>query len=271
MAKKGMIERITETFMPGDREPGEVAPADDSHIAVPVVPPIVGEMDDPEPKPEPDQDKKEELLKVEIAGVIREVDKETYDLVMLERAAAEELPAPAPVPAITPKEPEFDEVEFFSNPGEALKKIKEEAIAEASQNIQKRYSADKAQESFWGSFYQENPKLQGEEMLVKLTLASNMKELKNISDGKTGRDALAEKVEIEMLRIANKQRGHKTPDDSTRLEGGSATTTVTTESSDQIVNDAPSNQRPPSIGDEIKARKLRRDRARRGETSTQLS
>lgn len=274
MAKKGgIIERITETFMPGDREPGETAPADDSHVKTVPVAPIQGEMDDPDPKPEPGEGEEEEF-EVEIAGTVRKVDKETYELVMLERGAAEELErevAPAPTPVVKPDEkPAFDEVAFYQDPGAMLEQIKEDAVTEATQAIGQKYAADKRQDNFWSKFYEENPKLQGEEMLVKMTLATNMQDLRKLSDGKAGRDALAEKVEGEMLRIASKQRGHKKPDDSTRLEGGSAITPPTPESSDADATLQP-GQRPPSMGDELKARKIRRDRARRGEPSTQLS
>ena len=265
MAKKPVMKRITE-FFEGDREPGETAPADDSHIKVGDIEPIVGEMLDPAPVTKPVDD--EETYQVEIAGIVREVDKATYDLVMEERATrVDPEPAPEPLPEPEP-EPEFDEVEFYTDPGLALKKVKEEAIQEATDKLSRQHAVDKAQNDFWAAFYKENPALADEEMLVKITLAKNMKDLRNLSDGKTGRDKLAELVEGEILRITNKQRGHKPPDDTTRLEGETSPATEPTPVSSDA--ESTSQGRPPSVGDALKQRKLKRDRARRGE-QTQLS
>lgn len=265
MAKKSVIKRVTE-FLEGDREPGEEAPKDDSHIKMGEPEPIVGEMSDPEPEPEPSGDEGEEEYEVEIAGTRRKVDKKTYDLVMEERATREYLePAPTPESEPEPEGEDFDPVEFFGDPETALKKIKDEAVAEATTRVSRKYAVDKAQEDFWSAFYRENPALADDEMLVKMVLAQNMKQLRNLSDGKEGRDKLAELVEAQILRYANKQRGHKSPDASANLEGGPAPSEPTMESSDAEASNV-SPIRPPSVGDEIKARRLKRQRAQRGET-----
>ena len=265
-----IIKKITE-YLEGDREPGESAPADDSHITMGDVEPIVGEM--PDPKLEPQGDDEEQEFEVEIAGTVRKVDQKTYNLVMEERASrAADEPAPElePEPEPEPEPESFDATEFYSDPAAALKQVKDQAVTEATKQVSRRYAADKAQESFWGAFYKENPKLADEEMLVKMVMASNIKDLRNLSDGKAGRDKLAGLVEGEILRLANKQRGHQPPPNNTsRLEGGPAPNTPTTESSD---NEASQNNpaRPPSVGDALKDRKLKRQRAQRGEP-TQLS
>jgi len=267
MAKKGLIKRVTE-YLEGDREPGEEAPADDSHIKTGNVEPIRGHGI-PEDKPEPESEDQEEEYQVEIGGTMRKVNEETYNLVMEERANRPEpelVPAPEPAPE---PEGEFDQIEFFGDPEPVLQKIKEDAVSEATQKISRQYAVDKAQNEFWSAFYQENPKLSGEEMLVKLVMGQNIQQLRNLSDGKEGRDKLAELVEGEILRIANKQRSYRRPDGTSRLEGGSAPEPTPASSDvDQVQSEA--GPRPPSMGDALKSRKLKRQRAQRGE-STQLS
>lgn len=260
MAVKEIIERITEKFQPGDREPGEDAPVDDSHVKGP----SVTVNDQGEFEGDIDQVANDEsTYRVEIAGMEREVDQATYDMVMADRAARQEtetIPAAEAEPA-----PDFDVEGFYGDPEAYLRATKDAAVAEATNSINMKYAADKAQNDFWNNFYDENPDFKDEEMLVKMTLAKNMNDLRNLSDGKGGRDALANLVSKEVLRITNKQKGRKKPDDSTRLEGGS--TAPTPEGSDrESITDATPVHRPPSIGDAIKQRKISRDRARRGET-----
>ena len=83
--KKGIMKKVTEYFE-GDREPGEIAPVDDSHVkgtsAVRVLDDAGSDIT-PEQEPETQG---EETYQVEIAGVVREVNRETYDAVMAERA-----------------------------------------------------------------------------------------------------------------------------------------------------------------------------------------
>tara|TARA_Y100000310_G_C20677645_1_gene814024 strand:- start:596 stop:1405 length:810 start_codon:yes stop_codon:yes gene_type:complete len=265
---KNLVQRTIEKFLPGDQEPGETAPSDDSHVkgspAQHLLPDDGGAV--AEIKAATDE---EPTYRVEIAGTMREVDEATYNLVMEERAqhggAGDLDPDPDPDP-----EPEFDAAEFYGDPESYIKKAVDEGVQKATTISRQSYAADKAQNDFWNAFYSENPLLKDEQMLTKMMLAQNMKSLKGL-DAKSGRDKLARLVETEILRISNKQGGRrKEPDESSTLEGGSAPApAMTTEESDRLANETPQG-RPPSIGDEIKARKLRRDRAKRGE-STQLS
>jgi hypothetical protein len=259
-----LLKKVTE-YLTGDREPGETAPKDDSHIKGLEVKPIVG--DDGEPEPKIESEEEPETFAVEIAGVMRDVDKETYDMVMLERAenrAAQLAPRLEPEP-----EPEdgFDAEAFYTDPAAVLAEVKNQAVREATSLMGAKHAADKSQNDFWNAFYKENPKLVGEETTIKIILAENMTKLRSLSNDKTGRDQLAGLTEEYMLRIANKQRGRKKADDSTRLLDGNVT--ITTEDSDEQAQTNP-DVRPPSIGDALKERKLKRDRAKRGE-STQLS
>jgi hypothetical protein len=256
--KKGIVTRVTE-YLAGDREPGETAPPDDSHVKG-----SHGNLPIENPEPElnlDDGSNPEPMYRVEIAGIEREVNQATYDAVMAERASQA-----AAAPALEPEpESEQDISEFYEDPEGALRKMKAEAVQEATTQIRRNYAADQAQQEFWAAFYKENPLLEDEPMLVKMTLAQNMKNLRNL-DGKTGRDKLAGLVEEQILRISNKQRGrNKQPDATTNLEGGTVTVPITAEESDALAANAPAH-RPPSIGDALKGRKLNRDRARRGET-----
>lgn len=268
--KKGLIERVTETFMPGDREPGEEAPTDDSHVKGTSAS-IQGHMADPEseivnfnrPAPEPEEKTEDELFDVEIAGTTRRVDQTTYDLVMAERAS--NIPDPDPDPIYEEPSSNFNAEDFYTDPEAALKAVEDRAVERAQNQQQANYAASKAQNDFWSAFYEENPKLSGEDRLVKMMLAENMPKLQSLS-GKNGRDKLAEYAESEILRISNKHRGRpKAGNATTKLEGSSSSALTTADSDTQVL-DAPPAERPPSIGDAIKQRKLNRDRARRGET-----
>jgi hypothetical protein len=258
MARKGIIERVTETFLPGDKEPGEQAPADDSHIGSEAAPLADDDTNDDENENEP------QTYRVEIAGTEREVDQATYDMVMADRAANKVVADPEQEAA---PESEFDVADFYGDPEAYLRATKDAAVKEARASIRQEDAATSAQQDFWNSFYDENPDFKGDEMLVKMTLAKNMKDLRSLSDGKGGRDALANLVSKEVLRITNKQKkGQKQPDDTTQLEGGSVSVPTAESSDAEATSDATPAHRPPSIGDAIKQRKLNRDRARRGET-----
>lgn len=263
--KKGIVKRVTE-YLAGDREPGETAPADDSHIKGSHGDNLPMENSEPEPELELEGGSDSDpMYNIEIAGVQREVNQDTYDAVMAERVATPAVaPAPEPEPYPEP-EPEQDISSFYEDPQGALDKMKAEAVHEATTQIRRNHAADKAQQDFWTAFYKENPLLEDEPMLVKMTLAQNMNSLRNL-DGQSGRNKLAELVEGEILRISNKQRGRKKqPDATTQLEGGTITVPITAEGSDEFASGTPAH-RPPSIGDAIKKRKLNRERARRGDT-----
>ena len=272
--KKGIIKRVTE-YIQGDREPGEVAPADDGHIkGAPhqYLPPDDGGAVAEPPSDGKDKSGEEQEYQIEIAGVERKVDQKTYDLVMADRAAQVGEPEPEPE---TPAEPTEEEktaevTDFYSDPMGMLRKFKDEAVRDATTISGQAYAADKAQNDFWTSFYGENPLLREEQMLVKMVLAQNAKSLRGL-EKRAGRDKLAELVETEILRISNKHIGRKKePDETSTLEGGNVTAPVTTEESDNLADKTPL-QRPPSIGDTLKARRLKRERAKRGEAQTELS
>lgn len=258
---KGIVKRVTE-FLEGDREPGENAPADDSHVKGPKAS-FEGNMDDQELEQAPIVDAEQEY-QLEIAGTLRKVDQATYDMVMADRAQHRSVQAPAPAPVPEP-EPIFDPTDFYNDPEAALRAVENRAVERATKITQSTHSADKAQNDFWNAFYGENKKLVGEERLVKMMLAENMESLQNLK-GKSGRDELAKFAETEILRISNKHRGKAQPNQTSRLEGGNVTGLTTQESDRSATNDALPAARPPSIGDAIKERKLQRDRAKRGET-----
>ena len=191
---------------------------------------------------------------------------------MADRAAQVGDPEPEPEPPaeVTEEEKTAEVAEFYSDPLRMLRKFKDEAVKDATTISGQAYAADKAQNDFWTSFYGENPPLREEQMLVKMVLAQNAKSLRGL-EKKVGRDKLAELVETEILRISNKHIGRKKePDETSTLEGGNVIAPITTEESDSLTTKAPS-QRPPSMGDALKERRLRRQRAKRGESQTELS
>ena len=257
--KKGIMKKVTEYFE-GDREPGEIAPVDDSHVKGPSAVRVLDDAgSDITPEQEPET-QGEETYQVEIAGVVREVNRETYDAVMAERATAQA--SYQPEPEVEQLE-EFDVTEFYSDPAAALTKVKEEAKDELKAELKREAATERGQREFLEAFYQENPSLRDEKLLVQLILAKNMKSIQHL-DTTTGRGRLAELVEKEILRIANKPRGKpKGTNSTTSLEGGS--TMPTSESSDAEATSAPL-RRPPSIGDALLQRKLDRQKIGRGET-----
>ena len=257
--KKGIMKKVTEYFE-GDREPGETAPVDDSHVKGPsAIRVLDDDGSDITPEQEPET-KGEETYQVEIAGVMREVNRETHDAVMAERAALQA--AHHQEPEVEQPE-EFDVSEFYSDPEAALTKVKEEAKYEVKTELKREEATERAQREFWDAFYQENPSLRDEKLLVQVILAKNMRSIQHL-DTTTGRGRLAELVEEEILRIANKPRGKpKGTNSTTSLEGGN--TMPTPEGSDAEATSAPS-RRPPSIGDALLQRKLDRQKTGRGET-----
>lgn len=249
----------------GTREPGEVIPPDDSHIAAMAlkaiqdaaaglaVDPAAGTGTDPAAV-------SAEMVDVEIDGTTFKMTKEGAEAYSKQQAVHVDNLAAAQNAgeaentgeAASTEEATNYQTLFYTDPDEAVRRIKDEVTTE----LRNEYVQDKALDIFWGDFYRENPELREEDTFVRMVLGSRMDELKDLK-GKTGRDGLAKVVQGELLRIQNKAKGGAGKRTETRdLEGALPGAEKPSEPADTTT---PS--RVASLGDAIKDRNLARRKA----------
>ena len=107
---------------------------------------------------------------------------------------------------------------LFTEPEEALKRLREEIKAEVKGEITTAYNAAESQKDFWTGFYKDNSDLADEKMIVNAVMTRDWATLKDLAPAAAAKK-LAEAAKKELMRIS----GGKSPsDDNARgVEGGS--------------------------------------------------
>lgn len=100
-------------------------------------------------------------------------------------------------------EEEFDEAEFFTNPGKFLKKFGANLSKSIMEQIGTAYNSDQTLKSFWKSFYDENDDLKDHDVIVQSVLNKHAKEL-GVMSTEDGAAELAKRARQELLNIAKK-------------------------------------------------------------------
>jgi hypothetical protein len=104
---------------------------------------------------------------------------------------------------------------LFSNPDDAVEKIKAEAKAEALEEIRGEYTKDQNAKKFWADFYRKNKDLEDDHDLVELTLNSNLNKLANVPVER----AMKELADLTRERIIRYAGGVKGKTRKTLVEG----------------------------------------------------
>ena len=140
---------------------------------------------------------------------------------------------------------------LFTEPEEALKRLREEIKAEVKGEITTAYNAAESQKDFWTGFYKENADLADEKMIVNAVMTRDWATLKDLAPAAAAKK-LAEAAKKELMRIS----GGKSPsdDNARQVEGGSTK------------NSAPAGKKPDddkvlSLSDIIKKRQEARRKA----------
>jgi len=105
------------------------------------------------------------------------------------------------VPA-EPVDDNFDE-QFYTNPREVIKNVREQATADALQVIRQ----ENAMEKQWNIFFDENPKLHGQREVAQMVLNQNMSTIGRMTDMPKARKLLA----IKTMEVFNSYGDHNTP------------------------------------------------------------
>ena len=220
----------------GFPEHGEELPTED--------PPIGGgdpgdEDDNPpelEPKPDPVAELRAEMTRMQLTHA--------EEMATLRRTIPPIEPKPAPVPE---QGPDYKNL-LFTDPAEAVRLIKAEAVKEARDAMTAAYMKDQGTRKFWDGFYDKHKDLKDDHDLVELVLNSSLSSLANIPVAQA-MEKLADLTRDRILRYSGgvKQKGKKT-----FSEGNSPPRARGEPSAEAEVT---------SLGDIIKARRQRRSKA----------
>lgn len=106
---------------------------------------------------------------------------------------------------------------LFTEPEEALKRLREEIKAEVKGEITTAYNAAESQKDFWNSFYSKNEDLKDEKMLVNAVMARDWASLKDMAPEAAAKK-LVEATKKEIMRL----KGGKSDSDpdARPIEGG---------------------------------------------------
>lgn len=115
------------------------------------------------------------------------------------------------------KKPYDYATELFTNPDEAIKRLRAEIKSEVKDEMTAQYNAVETQKEFWTSFYADNDDLKSEKLIVQAVLNRDMSKLKDLSIPEAAKK-LAEATKKELMRLKG---GTSDADDSRQLEGGS--------------------------------------------------
>lgn len=124
-----------------------------------------------------------------------------------------------PAPKDEGKKPGYDYATgLFTEPEEALKRLREEIKAEVKGEITTAYNAAETQKDFWQGFYKDNSDLSDEKMMVNAVMTRDWAILKDLAPAAAAKK-LAEATKKELMRIS----GGKSPsdDNARQIEGGS--------------------------------------------------
>lgn len=153
--------------------------------------------------------------------------------------------APATPVAKPPKAEEVDYEEMlFSNPNEAVKRIKDDLRREISGELTRSYQKDQSEKTFWTEFYKENADLKDDDDLVKAILSKNMADLGDLPVKKAS-ERLAELTRDRIGRYTNKTKG-----------SGRAVAEGSTNGTRTAKTEEP--PKPTTLSDIIKARRAKR-------------
>lgn len=213
-------------LMPMDQQPpaGQADPGDEDDATPPPEP----------PKPDPLEELRRELAatKTELANVRRQIPTD---------------PKPAQQP---PKDQTNWDQLLFSNPAEAVRRIKAEAVAEASQGLTAKYNQDQNTQKFWGDFFEANKDLSKDDKdLIELMLNKHLSELANIPVA----DAMKRLADLTRERLLRYAGGGRRKGGKAVAEGASVPTPKTPQAPPPRVT---------SISDVLKARAAARRKSR---------
>lgn len=177
-------------------------------------------------------DQEAETVEVMIGGKKRTIDKELADALEAERgeridpdefrrvkAQLEELKTGK----ARPQAAQGDEVdedaalaeEIFTDPKSAIKKIRAQAVREATSRVTDAYVADQAEKEFWTGFYDKYKELADVDWLVKQVLKENEKSFIGLSVAK-GAEKLAKLSETKLQTLVKKVAPGPTKKPNTR-------------------------------------------------------
>lgn len=101
----------------------------------------------------------------------------------------EALERAAPAPVAPPVEDNFD-AEFYANPKESLRKVREQATQDAINMI----SAEKKKEDMWNKFFELHPDLEGQRAICEHTLSQNWDTIGKMTDVEKAMKVLGQKT-----------------------------------------------------------------------------
>jgi hypothetical protein len=96
------------------------------------------------------------------------------------------------------------EVIIFSDPKEAIRRIKEEVTT----SVRGELGVDRARDAFWSAFYDENPGLKDADLVVKAVMGREFESMRPMTTEKA-REHLAEATEKELLRLGIQRKKGK--------------------------------------------------------------
>ena len=112
-------------------------------------------------------------------------------------------PPPAPKPAPTEEEVDWEEL-LFRDPKAAL----DLRDARLEKKLRSQYTQDQSDKEFWADFYKKHKDLSGEDDLVKMTMQSHFAEIGNLPVA-VAMDKLADLTRERIMRYSGKPRARK--------------------------------------------------------------
>jgi len=270
--KRKVKETVTE-FEEGDREPGEGGPPmDDSHLAAQSQVILGDEVPDDDPI-EPTSDSRptdQELVEMTVGSETVKVSPEAAqvyndEITRLTNLATTNVELE---PDVVSEETSGEDLatEILMDPAKVLADFGDKLEKKIKGDLSTAYTIEEKRRLFWEDFYGENPDLKNFDNIVHMVLSANMGVLEGMV-GKSGRDRLSTLTKEEILRVSSAQRGLslRKRSGSTSLEGGTGGGQEAPAKNDNTEEEAPSNIRHLTLGNAIKARRLKRHSTQRQE------
>jgi len=176
--------------------------------------------------------KEEETIKTEtvvIGGVDYEMSPEAANAYKEEVLSRQASPSPDPIqetPVSDPVSPAGEETDWdsllFTNPTEAVRLIKEQAVEEAKSDIRKEYDTGVQRNNFWTTLYEHSPELKGEEALIQSVMQQNAGDIGHLT-GQKAVEKVSDLTKATIMRLSGKyQKDRKTETNETEtLENAS--------------------------------------------------
>lgn len=139
-------------------------------------------------------------------------------------------PAPGATPAAAPNTPEFNEQEFYENPGEFLRKYGEKVKNETVQAINQTQAEKEASDAVWKQFTSRHPELADFRNEVEQAAGQHLAELSMINKTKgipAGFDFVALKVKSNFQRYAQAVKPQRQLPNARQVQNPGGGTSVT--------------------------------------------